>query len=55
MPETAEEKNIRLKYGICNRCYKEWKEYVAEKTKEEEKLDKLKKDDADAHTIQQQV
>ena len=53
--ETAIEKQLRIKTGVCQRTYKEYLSYREEEKREQEVLEKMKSESTDEFMIRQQT
>ncbi|CAI2384935.1 unnamed protein product [Moneuplotes crassus] len=53
--DKATARQIKIKTGVLKRSVKDYSYYQEEAKKEEEKLDKLKEDEAEEHDITQQT
>ena len=55
MGESEEVKQVRIRSGVVKRLRKELAAYSSECEREQEKVEKMRADGADAHDIKQQV
>jgi hypothetical protein len=53
--ETAEAKQLRIKFGMCARLKKELAHYQADVAKQKEKVEKMKAEGGDEYDVKKQV